>query len=207
MNKDKRPIRENVFGSGVEATIDLVISIVISFLIIRFGGIISALVLVFILIVIAPIYRIEILLLIAINFFKVGIETFKDKKFSEAIIFFSIVIISIAIDEVRRFWQKGYLGLQVRIPDSPFLRNMFFAVSSSIVFSFYSIFEHGKNSDSFFGFSGSILVKSLSTLSSGLALFGTPNGTLLLLITVLAISSGAALGGILGIIFSGERLD
>lgn len=207
MNKHKQPIREKVFSSGVEAAIDFVIATLISFSLTSFGGIITALLYGFILIVIAPMLEMERLLLVAMTFFKLGIDALQEGKSSEANIFFMIVAISIVVDEVRRFWQKGYLGLQVRIPDSPFLRNMFFAVSSSIVFTLYSIFEYSRNSGSFFDFSGSILVKSLSTLSSGSALFSTPNGTLLLLITVLVISSGSALGGILGIIFSGERLD
>jgi hypothetical protein len=204
MSKTNKPIRKDIEDELWKVIFDFPITIVIYFLWEKFGLSIALPSFIFILIVVAPAMGLERLSLIAITFFGLSVEMAKESKFSEALIFLSVVAISVGIDELLRNKSLNFPIFKLPIlPKSPILRDLSFSLAGAILFYSYSIYEYQSGSSSFFSLVGQNAIK-FSTSGQWNQALGfnkdTLSGILLsnpLFIVWLSTLPGAMLSGLL----------
>lgn len=197
MDKDKQPVRQSVFEELLK---DFIVALITDFVFSKFNGLTAALLLGFILLVIAPKLGMGRIPLVSITFLTIGKEILADKKTgqpSEAIMFFVLVGICILIDEIIRFWKNGFSGLQICMPIPPFMRNVIFSIFSTAILYSYSIYEYQKHTGSIFDSIGSVINTFFKTALSGSTITGTNTGLILILIIIITTSIGTTISMVL----------
>lgn len=164
MSSHDRSIKEELVPKALETTIDIAIASLMYFLLERFGLGITLPIFIFILIVVAPNIQKERLSLIAITFFSLLIDVVKEKKFQEAFIFICVVGVSVFIDEIIRWWRKGFSDISIQLfPKSPLLIDTYCGLLSAGIIYAYAIHEYSTiGSQSFFGELGRIILLAVN---------------------------------------------
>jgi len=134
----KRPIRKVILHDGIKAVVDTIIAFTIFFLWKKFGLAVALPVFIFILVIVAPLVGLERLLLIATVFLGLTVDMAKENKFSEAAIFFWIVVACVVVDEGIRVLKRGLPNLTLQLPEDPYTRNMCFSILGAVIFYTYS---------------------------------------------------------------------
>ena len=190
---NQSPIATTIFCEIRETIINLLTVSLMAILWQRFGLQVTLPIFIVTLLFVAPLIGASRLPLVAITFLTIGIDMAKEKKISEAGIFFIVVVISILIDELIRGLNKGFPKLQLKsLKPSP-ERNMLFAFSSSAFFFAYLIYEHYSMSNPFFAKLGDALINSFPNISRG----GGNTGFTVFIIMVVGTFPGATISSIM----------